>query len=384
MDENELVFKGFYQFLEIINKNGCEIKVIKNNIYSDTYKKLYKKLSNEERLKIASFVSKSVASPFYNKDNLSKTLYVLFDCMLEDKNFAESKYVIDEVITSELSPHDMREILGALFGVTDYDQAENESSLIINISLSIIHEIGLFLLTIQDEKFKDVNDFFFSSIISRSNLNNYVYRVVVIDYLSKIEGLDKKELYVDRILNRFGKTVLEEILEQYFEKKKKQQSIFFFINRMLPFFINPKVKFTKTTYDVFKSFYFKYTKDFLELLDKYSLTHHADEKALTDLRDFVLWLISVCGPFVKGDVFQNTLYSLKYVLELMKSGNNNSLCYEETLAKLEKYKTIMPSDTYNDVVSYINSPKKVRISKKPEKEFYTKFQVFNHLLTISL
>lgn len=106
-----------------------------------------------------------------------------------------------------------------------------------------------------------------SNILSRSNINNNTVRLGIIHYLSVIKPVSKMEL--QRILTRFGESLLLHVFQVYFSGKKDSKLAFYFLSKHLLDFMSSTPALAEMSAAVMQNQMFKNPKEFPDFMKKY-------------------------------------------------------------------------------------------------------------------
>lgn len=106
-----------------------------------------------------------------------------------------------------------------------------------------------------------------SNILSRANINNNTVRLGIIHYLSVIKPVSKMEL--QRILTRFGESLLMHVFQIYFSGKKESKLAFYFLSKHLLDFMCSAPALAEMSASVMQNQMFKNPKEFPDFIKKY-------------------------------------------------------------------------------------------------------------------
>ncbi|WP_186647627.1 hypothetical protein [Fluviispira vulneris] len=252
-----------------LNKN--EIKKLDNIEFIHDK---YNSLTIDQKNKLIEFT----ASQLKNKFDLEEPIYdQLFSfCLISsfEKEFQHNNKLINILMEDLSNMHLLDKICQTLFSIMDheYDFASN-NSLIAAHSLAFIIELGIRL-----NKFHSKNEFnsehtqhvikyITSNLLARSNINNEEMRIGLVYYLSRIDT--KPQLYLQKILSRFGESLLESVFNKYFMNPEKNKTALYFLKEHLSVFLGGSAFIAEMTQSVLQAQMLKNPDEFIKLLTQF-------------------------------------------------------------------------------------------------------------------
>ncbi|BBH54028.1 hypothetical protein [Fluviispira sanaruensis] len=256
----------------------------------------YNSLTFDQKNKLIEFT----ASQLQNKFTLEEPIYdQLFSfCLISsfEKEFQHNNKLIDLLLEEVSNMHFIEKICQTLFSIMDheYDFSSN-NSLIAAHSLALIIELGIKLdkfhlkNEFNSEHTQHVIKYITSNLLARSNVNNEEIRIGLVYYLTRIDT--KPQLYLQKILSRFGESLLESVFNKYFMNPERNKTAFYFLKEHLTVFLGGSAFIAEMTQSVLQAQMLKNPDEFIKLLNQFlksPLNDQDDYKNITIHVSFLL------------------------------------------------------------------------------------------------
>jgi DNA recombination-dependent growth factor C len=139
-------------------------------------------------------------------------------------------------------------------------------SLVINIGINKFEENSKIKNKLNENN--EIIDFITSSLLARGNINNIEIRIAIVYYLSRIDNNSKINL--QKILSRFGQSLLEHVFTKYFSENETSKTAFLFLADHLKDFLSGSAHLAEMGNAVLQNQMLKNPVEFINFSDKYS------------------------------------------------------------------------------------------------------------------
>ncbi len=133
--------------------------------------------------------------------------------------------------------------------------------------------VCLTILTILSEKFIEEKNFLMSNFVtshmlSRSQHNSFIMRISLLHYFTQIAKNEK--IQIQKIIDRFGYSLIDNILEQYFSMNENSAIAFKFLDLHLHVFFQKRQHGESMIYNALKKQMLKHPHEFVDFIKRYS------------------------------------------------------------------------------------------------------------------
>ena len=124
----------------------------------------------------------------------------------------------------------------AMLHLSDVELADHKGKNTIGHAiLVLVTELGLMIAenaknsSLDPQGASFVVEYVTTSLLARSNLNSNAIRVSLLHYLSRCPLNSNTSSQLNRVISRFGQSLLDDLLQAFFEQKKRGNAAFFFL-----------------------------------------------------------------------------------------------------------------------------------------------------------
>ncbi len=253
----------------MLEQNSSKIKRHENIIEQ------YKSLSKDQKYYIAEFTTDTIYSKYLNTEKFNDILFSYCVLSSSEENWHFSKVLIDTLLKKTKDDIFTKKICEVLFEIIDQEFSieENERKIIANC-LSLVINIGINKFEENSKTRKKLNknneiiEYITSNLLARGNINNIEIRIAIVYYLSRIEINSKINL--QKILSRFGQSLLEHIFAKYFSENESSKTAFIFLTEHLKDFLSGSAHLAEMGNAVLQNQMLKNPIEFINFSDKYS------------------------------------------------------------------------------------------------------------------
>ena len=237
--------------------------------------KTYKLLTLSEKDKIVRHTAEIIRKNYFKNQDFKAQIYKFSVLFGNEHDWEHVNMFLECLLIGSVNLDFLTKICKKIFAIIDEEYAlENSSANVVGTCLALITEIGahvkVSLETISGTlKFKSLFfiEFLTSNMLARSNINNETMRIGLVYYFSRVEPLS--QINIQKILSRFGQSLLEHVLHTYFCNSKKSDLAFYFIIEHLDDFIFSSPGLAEMSNSVLQNQMLKHPHDFPMLMKKY-------------------------------------------------------------------------------------------------------------------
>ena len=277
---------------ESVRKSG------KNSNKSKSLKAPLKEFHNLEysqKDKVIRHTSEIIRTNYYKNQDFKNQIYKLAALFGHEKDWIHINLLLQSLMIGTINFDFLTKLCEKLFLILDEECAsEDSSSDVAGTCLAVITEVGMQVkknIENIDNSVKVKSLFFIefltSNMLARSNINNETMRIGLLCYFSKVEPLS--QVNIQKILSRFGQSLLEHILQIYFTNEKKRDLAFYFLTEHLSDFIFSSPALAEMSNSVLRNQMLKNANEFPNLVKKY-ISHKMKDINFARSRSLVIHL----------------------------------------------------------------------------------------------
>jgi hypothetical protein len=253
----------------VLDQNSSKLKRQENVLEQ------YKTLSKDQKYYIAEFTTDTIYSKYINTEKFNSILFSYFILSSSEENGYFSKVLIDILLKKTDDDIFTKKICEVLFEIIDQEFSIEENkrkviahclSLVINIGINKFEENSKIKNKLNENN--EIIDFITSSLLARGNINNIEIRIAIVYYLSRIDNNSKINL--QKILSRFGQSLLEHVFTKYFSENETSKTAFLFLADHLKDFLSGSAHLAEMGNAVLQNQMLKNPVEFINFSDKYS------------------------------------------------------------------------------------------------------------------
>ena len=237
--------------------------------------KLFRSLDHHEKDMIVRNFAELIRHHFFHNADFKTQIFRFSELFGSEKDWEHLHLFLDYIFFGPINIDLLTKLSEKIFQLID-EECQNEMSTthITGTGLALLTEIGVkankSLESAHDAaRIKHINfiEYLTSNMLARSNVNNETMRIGLVYYFSKVEPMSK--VNIQKILSRFGQSLLEHVLQIYFSHTKKSELAFYFIIEHLDNFIFSSPALAEMSNSVLQNQMFKHPQEFPLLLKKY-------------------------------------------------------------------------------------------------------------------
>lgn len=315
-------------------QSAIRMFIIDSNISDQTTPKMkrqenlllqYNSLTREQKYYLAKFTSDIIISKYLNNEKFNEYMfsYCLFSSTEEDWHY--SKKLIENLFNKIYDENFIRKICENLFEIVDQEfSIENNERNIAANCLALIVDIGIsiFEKNSKNESSKNSHDtiveYITSNLLARGNINNIEIRIAIVYYLSRVE--EKLKINLQKILSRFGQSLLEHIFTKYFSNDEKSSQVaFIFLAEHLSNFLSGSAFLAEMGNSVLQNQMLKNPNEFINFIDDYSNSAKTNLEDSISINIHLSFLLKKACEVNKPELIQGLLSIILKVLTNIKN-----------------------------------------------------------------
>ena len=257
-----------------ILENTLNIQDTKKNKRQEIILDKYKLLSPEQKIYIAKFTSDTIKTKYLNNEKFTDQIYAYAILSSSEKKWVYTQKLIEYLFQNLYDDIFIKKICEVLFEIIDREfSIESNNNSVIASALSLVIDIGIQITenksedNLEQKYLPHIIEFITSNLLARGNINNTEIRIALVYYLSRIE--EKTQLNLQKILSRFGQSLLEHIFYKYFSDPKSSQVAFSFLSEHLCKFLSGSAHLAEMGNSVLQNQMLKNPLEFLSFIEKY-------------------------------------------------------------------------------------------------------------------
>lgn len=252
------------------------------------YARAYKSLDERARTRVAGAGAERLYAAFMKNERIDTLLFLICVGFTSDNDWQAVESFLDTQLRITGDVSFFRETAISLLEIADNEINDRTTTLpIAEAALVVLTELGLMLANQHGKSALDakaashVVEYISTSLLARSNINSTAMRISLIHFLTSCEPSHKSTQQLNRVISRFGHSLLEEMLKGFFDDKKKVTAAFFFLVEHLTSFFSASPKLAEMSHGVLKHYMLKYPYEFPLFLASYSESLPSDVNALS-------------------------------------------------------------------------------------------------------
>ena len=240
------------------------------------FMKMYKNFSIEERKVLCDKSAEMLQDRFQNAQRLEGMLTLLASGFASERDWESAIVFLNAVLDKSSDAEFFRELALVLLEISDNQLTDKHHRVPVGQTiLVLLTEFGLLLAARVGQSALDrdaarVVEYITTNLLARSNVNNTAMRISLVHYLASCPLTNQGTMQLNRVISRFGQSLLDDMLTAYFEDKRKGNAAFFFLVEHLNSFFAASPALAEMSHNVLKHFMLKFPVEFPPFLASYS------------------------------------------------------------------------------------------------------------------
>lgn len=278
--------------------NSADITRASSDTRKNTFCKMYKQFSTDQRKQLCESSAVILKEKFDSSQRLESAIHLLGVAIAQERDWDAANALLDEVISRATSAEFLRELSLILLEIADNELSGKASRIpLAQTILVLLTELGMQLAAnvgrngLDTRETGRVVEYITTNLLARSNLNNMAMRISLVHYLAKCPLNAQGSLQLNRVISRFGQSLLDDMLTAFFEDKRKGNAAFFFLVEHLNNFFTASPALAEMSQNVLKHYMLKHPDEFPLFLASYCDFIPKEEIGLTNATRHIALLL---------------------------------------------------------------------------------------------
>jgi hypothetical protein len=282
------------------------------------------KCSNQEsREKIVRHAAERLKQHYDNEKHLEGTFWLVAAGLAHERDWDTSLYFLHSIFEVSQDADFYREIAVAMLHLSDIELSDGKGKNAIGQAmLVLVSEFGLMIAErggrggLDPQGAARVVEYVTTSLLARSNVNNNAIRVSLLHYLSKCPINNNTSSQLNRVISRFGQSLLDDLLNAFFEQKKRGTAAFFFLAEHLSTFFSAAPALAEMSHSVLRHYMLKHPDEFPGFMASYSDWVSREHQSLSMTAQHIALLIRAATEVSQRQLAENLCIVLQRHLRL--------------------------------------------------------------------
>lgn len=264
----------------------------------NSFGKVYKQFTREQRTRLCEDAALVLKEKFDAEVRLESAIYLLGVAIAQERDWEAANALLDAVISKATSADFLRELSLILLEISDNELSGKATRVpLAQTILVLLTELGMQLAAnvgrngLDTRETGRVVEYITTNLLARSNLNNMAMRISLVHYLAKCPLNAQGSLQLNRVISRFGQSLLDDMLTAFFEDKRKGNAAFFFLVEHLNNFFTASPALAEMSQNVLKHYMLKHPDEFPLFLASYCEFIPKEEVGLTNATRHIALLL---------------------------------------------------------------------------------------------
>jgi hypothetical protein len=283
----------------------------------------FKCSSSESREKIVQHAAIRIRFHYDNQKHLEGTIWLVSAALAHERDWDSSIYFLKSLLELSQDADFYREIAMAMLNLADIEISDSKSkSTTGQAVLVLLTEFGLMVAEraskggLDPQGASRVVEYVTTSLLARSNVNSNAIRVSLLHYLSRRPITSSTSSQLNRVISRFGQSLLDDLLNAFFEHKKRGNVAFFFLAEHLSTFFSAAPALAEMSHSVLRHYMLKYPDDFPAFMASFSEWVSREHQSLSMTAQHIALLIRSAALVSQKQLAENLCSVLQKHLRL--------------------------------------------------------------------
>ncbi|NBW81304.1 hypothetical protein EBR21_06070 [bacterium] len=282
------------------------------------------KCSNPDaRVKIVEHAASRLKTHYNNEKHLEGTIWLVAAGLAHERDWDTSLSFLRALLETSQDADFYREVAMAMLHLSDMELSDGKGKNAIGQAvLVLVTEFGLMIAERAGQSGLDpqgasrVVEYVTTSLLARSNLNNNAIRVSLLHYLAKCPLNTNTTSQLNRVISRFGQSLLDDLLNAFFEQKKRGNAAFFFLAEHLSSFFSAAPTLAEMSHGVLRHYMLKHPDEFPGFMASYSEWVSKEHQSLSMTAQHIALLIKAATDVSQKQLAENLCVVLQKHLKL--------------------------------------------------------------------
>lgn len=293
--------------------------------------------NSDSREKIVRHAATRLKTHFENEKHLEGTIWLVAAGLAHERDWDTSLAFLRALLETSQDPEFYKELAVAMLHLSDMELTDSKGKNTIGQAvLVLVSEFGLMVAERSGQGGLDpqgasrVVEYVTTSLLARSNVNNNAIRVSLLHYLSKCPLNTNTTSQLNRVISRFGQSLLDDLLNAFFEQKKRGNAAFFFLADHLTSFFSAAPALAEMSHSVLRHYMLKHPDEFPSFMASYSEWVSKEHQNLSMTAQHLALLIRAAADVAQKQLAESLCVVLQKHLRLFEEVSRDLL--EEELS----------------------------------------------------
>lgn len=256
--------------------NVAELSQTHFDAKKQNFVRVFKNLDVEYRKQLCSDATKLLVEKHQSNQRLDGMVYLLTCGFASERDWDATHAFLNSILETTGDAEFFKELSIVLLEICDLELGNKTSRLpVAHTTLVLLTEFGLLLASRSGKSAIDnvgtgrVVEFITTSLLARSNVNSMAMRMSLLHYLFKNPLNAHASQQLNRVISRFGQTMLEDLMSAMFEDKKRETAAFYFLLEHMNIFISTSPALAEMCHSVLRHYMLKFPDEFPKFLAAY-------------------------------------------------------------------------------------------------------------------
>ncbi|MEN9827316.1 MAG: hypothetical protein RI953_3061 [Pseudomonadota bacterium] len=287
------------------------------------YLRGFKCSSQDSRIRIVEHAASRLKTHYDNEKHLEGTIWLVAAGLAHERDWDTSLSFLRSLLQISQDADFYREVAMAMLHLSDMELSDGKGKNSIGQAvLVLVTEFGLMIAERAGQSGLDpqgaarVVEYVTTSLLARSNLNNNAIRVSLLHYLAKCPLNSSTTSQLNRVISRFGQSLLDDLLNAFFEQKKRGNAAFFFLAEHLSSFFSAAPALAEMSHGVLRHYMLKHPDEFPGFMASYSEWVSKEHQSLSMTAQHIALLIKAATDVSQKQLAENLCVVLQKHLKL--------------------------------------------------------------------
>jgi len=298
----------------------------------------FKCSNSSAREQIVRHASERLKTHYDNEKHLEGTIWLVAAGLAHERDWDTSLTFLHSILEISQDADFYREIAVAMLHLSDLELSDSKGKNAIGQAvLVLVTEFGLMVAErsgrggLDPQGASRVVEYVTTSLLARSNVNSNAIRVSLLHYLSKCPLNNNTSSQLNRVISRFGQSLLDDLLNAFFEQKKRGTAAFFFLAEHLSTFFSAAPALAEMSHSVLRHYMLKHPDEFPGFMASYSDWVSREHQSLSMTAQHLALLIRAATEVSQRQLAENLCVVLHKHLRLFGEVSKELLQQEVVL-----------------------------------------------------
>ena len=251
------------------------------------FMKTYKALNVADRQELCNKTSELIYQKFTHSQRIDSIVHLFVAALAIERDWDGTHVLLSSLVSHTSGAELFREISLILLEITDNELTDKHTRIpLAQTALVLLTELGLLLASragqssLEHRDIARVVEYITTNLLARSNVNNNAMRISLVHYLARCPLNSQGTLQLNRVISRFGQSLLDDLLLAFFEDKRRGNAAFFFLAEHLNSFFSSTPALAEMSHNVLKHYMLRFPTEFPLFLAAYAEYLNREEVSL--------------------------------------------------------------------------------------------------------